>query len=104
MCVEIDRVATCRYVKYGCRLNPIVLNLKGEHARPRFDASIVDIARAALQALCGDRLRLLVLFGFRARGDAQKDSDFGLLIVLDGPVDTGREARRTSGVVGDAAT
>ena len=67
-------------------------------------ASALDNARAALQALYGDQLRQLVLFGSQARGDAERDSDVDLLVVLEGPVDPYREARRTSGVVVDTAT
>lgn len=35
----------------------------------------------------------ILLFGSRARGEAAPDSDWDLLIVLEGPVDHGREAR-----------
>lgn len=34
----------------------------------------------------------IVLYGSRARGDAQEDSDWDLLILVDGPVDAAREA------------
>ncbi|MEX1204937.1 MAG: nucleotidyltransferase domain-containing protein [Dongiaceae bacterium] len=38
--------------------------------------------RARLQEIYGDRLERLVLFGSRARGDAEPDSDIDVLVVL----------------------
>ncbi len=48
-----------------------------------------------LKLLISERLPLhqMVLFGSRARGDAEPDSDFDLLVVLDCPAD--RSARET---------
>lgn len=54
--------------------------------------------RAALEDLYGDRLVELVLYGSQARGDTHAESDVDLLVVLDGPVDPGREIRRMSDV------
>lgn len=45
-------------------------------------ATILAETKARLQALCGDRLQRIVLFGSRARGSAAPDSDIDLLIVL----------------------
>ena len=45
-------------------------------------AIILAETKARLQALCGDRLQRIVLFGSRARGDAAPDSDIDLLLVL----------------------
>jgi predicted nucleotidyltransferase len=50
--------------------------------------------RAALEALYGDRLVRLVLYGSHARGDAHAESDVDVLVVLEGPVQPGREIRR----------
>ena len=36
--------------------------------------------RAALDALCGDRVERVVLFGSRARGDAREDSDYDVAV------------------------
>jgi len=47
--------------------------------------------KARLQAKHGDRLRGAVLYGSQARGDAGSESDIDLLVLLDGPVDYGRD-------------
>jgi predicted nucleotidyltransferase len=49
-----------------------------------------------LQVLYGARLRRVILFGSRARGDHELDSDVDLCIVLEGPVHPGAEIARTS--------
>ncbi|HTW72671.1 MAG TPA: nucleotidyltransferase domain-containing protein [Acetobacteraceae bacterium] len=38
--------------------------------------------RAALDALYGDRVERVVLFGSRARGDAREDSDYDVAVFL----------------------
>jgi predicted nucleotidyltransferase len=43
-----------------------------------------DLARRILDAIGRDRVRKIILFGSRARGDARPDSDFDLLVVLRG--------------------
>jgi len=50
-----------------------------------------------LKLLVSERLPLhqMILFGSRARGDADPDSDLDVLVVLDGPAD--RSARETVG-------
>jgi len=49
-----------------------------------------------LRELYGPRLKQVVLFGSRARGDADPDSDLDLVVVLDGPTDPYAEIRRTA--------
>jgi predicted nucleotidyltransferase len=49
--------------------------------------------KARLQAVYGDRLRGVVLYGSEARGDAESDSDIDLLVLLEGEVQLGRDAR-----------
>lgn len=44
-------------------------------------------AKERLQETYGDRLRYVVLYGSRARGDARPDSDVDLLVVLKGPIE-----------------
>lgn len=46
------------------------------------DDPILQRLRAALDALYGDRLERVVLFGSRARGDARADSDYDVAVFL----------------------
>ena len=41
--------------------------------------------RAALDALYGDRIERVVLFGSRARGDAREDSDYDIAVFVKNP-------------------
>ena len=56
-----------------------------------------------LRDLYGKRYRDLVLYGSRARGKADEGSDVDLLLLLEEPVEVGREIRRSSGVVASLA-
>ena len=55
--------------------------------------------RRELVGLYGDRLVDLVLYGSRARDDAEEDSDIDVLVVISGQVDPGREVHRTSALL-----
>lgn len=55
--------------------------------------------RQGLEQLYGDRLQGLYLYGSRARGEAQPDSDVDLLIVLDEVGHYYGELERTSVLV-----
>jgi predicted nucleotidyltransferase len=57
--------------------------------------SLLTELRSRFQALYGPRLVRLVLFGSRARGDAEPGSDIDVLVVLEGPVRPGEEIART---------
>lgn len=52
--------------------------------------------RQYLEALYGERLVQIVLYGSQVRGDARSDSDIDVLIVLQPPVDATAEIERTS--------
>jgi predicted nucleotidyltransferase len=41
----------------------------------------------------GGRLRAIVLYGSEVRHEAQPDSDIDVLVLLDGPVDYGKDLR-----------
>ena len=47
--------------------------------------------RAALDALYGDRIERVVLFGSRARGDTREDSDYDVAVFLKGLADRWQE-------------
>jgi predicted nucleotidyltransferase len=55
--------------------------------------------RSGLEQLYGERLRGLYLFGSRARGDAQPDSDVDVLVVLDRVESYHRECQRSSALL-----
>lgn len=44
-----------------------------------------------LQAVHGDRLRGVILYGSEARGQAGPDSDVDVLVLLADPIDVGRD-------------
>jgi predicted nucleotidyltransferase len=50
--------------------------------------------KSRLQAVYGDRLRGVVLYGSEARGEATSDSDVDILVLLVGPVVLGQELNK----------
>jgi predicted nucleotidyltransferase len=64
-------------------------------------ASVLQQLRAGLLALYGDRLDRVLLYGSRARGDAEPDSDVDVLVVLAGDVDPVAEIAATEYLVAD---
>jgi predicted nucleotidyltransferase len=55
--------------------------------------------RDTLQSIYGPRLSHMILYGSHARGEAARDSDIDVLVVLKGPVQAGAEIARTSDAV-----
>ena len=65
------------------------------------DDPVMTRFRAALDAIYGARLARVVLFGSRARGDAQVDSDYDVAVFLRGAARTEEERRRVADVTTD---
>jgi predicted nucleotidyltransferase len=57
--------------------------------------------RHRFEALYGERLVSLVLFGSQARQDAEPGADTDILVVLHGPVNPGIEIARTGEIAAD---
>ena len=60
----------------------------------RRDDPILRKCRAVLEALYGERLRGIILFGSAARAEDTPESDIDLLVLLDGDVNGPAEVRR----------
>lgn len=65
---------------------------------PQLTAILTELRRG-LDALYGDRLAHVLLFGSQARGDAEPYSDIDVLIVLYGEVDRVTEETRMSDLI-----
>jgi uncharacterized protein len=63
-------------------------------AAAALDDPILKRFRAALDALYGDRIERVVLYGSRARGDAREDSDYDVAVFLYEMSDSWNETRR----------
>ena len=59
--------------------------------------------RRRFEALYGDRLAKLILYGSQARGDYRWWSDIDVMVVLEGPVDVITEMNRTEEISGDVS-
>jgi predicted nucleotidyltransferase len=66
---------------------------------PKLASTLSQLERG-LRDLYGERFRRLLLYGSYARGEADEGSDVDLLILLDGPVNVGREIWRMGAVTG----
>lgn len=66
--------------------------------RPLPDDPILARLKRELEALYGARLKQVLLYGSRARGDHRDDSDYDVLVVLEGPVDWQAELERLGGL------
>ena len=58
---------------------------------PLDTSTLLARIKSRLQAVYGDRLRGVVLYGSEARGEATPDSDVDILVLLTGPVALGRD-------------
>jgi uncharacterized protein len=62
---------------------------------------ILERFRAAVTEVYGDRLERVVLFGSRARGDAQPDSDYDVAVFLRDMPDRFAEMNRLADIATD---
>jgi predicted nucleotidyltransferase len=62
--------------------------------RPEVRAILAELRRR-FEAIYGDRLVAMVLYGSQARGDSEDGSDIDVLVVLRGEVDPSAEIDRT---------
>src|SRR5437016_7188589 len=62
---------------------------------------ILQLFRAALDRLYGDRIERVVQFGSRARGDAREDSGYDVAVFLKGLADRWQEVDRIVPLVTD---
>ena len=53
--------------------------------------TLLNEIKSSLQRAHGPRLRGVILYGSEARGQATDESDIDLLVLLDDPVDYGRD-------------
>ncbi len=80
---------------------------RGYRARPGAGAAspavdpILKRLRRALDDLYGDRLERVVLFGSRARGDANEESDYDVAVFLNDLADRWRELDRLADLRAD---
>lgn len=75
-----------------------------KHLSPNVREALQE-AKKRLQAIYGDRLRRVILYGSRARGDATEDSDVDVLVVLEGPIENlYEEYKRTGAFWGEFLT
>lgn len=55
---------------------------------------VLRLVRAALDALYGERIERVVLFGSQARGDQTEESDYDIAVFVHGLTDRWAERRR----------
>jgi predicted nucleotidyltransferase len=65
------------------------------------DDPILRRILASLRAIYGDRIKRLVLFGSRARGDVHPDSDYDIAVFLEDLADRWREFHRLADLRAD---
>lgn len=58
------------------------------------DDPVLARLKRELETLYGSRLKQVLLYGSRARGDHREDSDYDVLVVLEGPFHWWKEVKR----------
>ena len=61
------------------------------HERSPVLDELLRLGMARLRECFGERFRGVILHGSEARGEAGEDSDVDLLVLLEGPVEIGRD-------------
>ena len=70
-------------------------------SRPPADDPVLKRFRAAVAEVYGDRLERVVLYGSRARGDCQPDSDYDIAVFIKDSGSFYDESRRLAAVTTD---
>ncbi|NLG84679.1 MAG: nucleotidyltransferase domain-containing protein [Firmicutes bacterium] len=65
------------------------------------EKNIIEDFKQEIRKVYGKRLKKIILYGSYARGEATKDSDIDLLIVLEGNVISGQEIDKMIDVITD---
>jgi predicted nucleotidyltransferase len=97
----VERSVEGRQVYFQARRARISRREVAESPSDQIGLAIVRILALRLRRVYGERLRDVYLFGSRARGDHDPDSDVDVLIVLDRIEGYGRDLRRSSDAVSD---
>lgn len=66
--------------------------------KPAPDDPILARLKRELETLYGARLKQVLLYGSRARGDHRDDSDYDVLVVLEGPFQWWNEVKRLGNI------
>ena len=60
---------------------------------------LLDEIKKKLKKHYGTRLKEVVLFGSRARGESHEQSDYDVLVILNEPANPARERRETGDII-----
>jgi predicted nucleotidyltransferase len=82
------------FVRHGRSKSMVVTSMEIVKVSEQLRSLLREL-RSRFEALYGPRLVRLMLFGSHARGDAEPGSDIDVLVVLEGPVRSGEEIRRS---------
>lgn len=64
-------------------LRPVRRLVREPRRTDTYDRTVAERVKERILAAMGKRVRRVILFGSRARGDALPDSDYDVLVVLD---------------------
>jgi uncharacterized protein len=81
-------------------LNPFCATMRGMIDEPQ-NEPVLKRFRAAVAEVYGDRLERVVLYGSRARGDHQPDSDYDIAVFIKDPASFYDESGRLAAITTD---